>query len=295
MSKRHYFFTVIVALLAGLVGAALLPKALDGKGGHENAAAHENAYERVMRTGTIRCGYVVWTPFLLKDPNTGEISGLFHDYVEALGAALKFKIEWTEEEGWGDFPAALNSGRIDVMCGGSWANSARAREIDFVRPILFQQTYAWVRADDHRYDNNIASVNDPAVTVTYVEGTTQQIIASQDFPRAKTFQLPELSSLADTFVGLVGGKADVALAATEAAHQFDLKNPGKIRRIDAKMPLRIFGNGLAVGGGQDRLRRMLDISTGELMASGRLDKLIAQYSLGPGVWLPVAPPYQLPQ
>ena len=80
--------------------------------------------------------------------------------------------------------------------------------------------------------------------------------------------------------------------ATEAAHQYDLNNPGKIRRINEAMPLRVFGNSLAIGGGQDRLRRMLDASTGELMASGQIDKMIAKYSIGPGIWLPVATPYQ---
>src|SRR6202012_5680823 len=104
------------------------------------AVQKESAYQRVMRTQTIRCGYVLWTPFLVKDPNSGKLSGVFYDYTEALAKALHLKIEWDEEMGWADFPSALNEGRVDVMCGGSRPNSSRAREIDFVKPILYQQT-----------------------------------------------------------------------------------------------------------------------------------------------------------
>src|ERR1700722_20209029 len=59
----------------------------------------ESAYDRVMRTQTIRCGYVLRTPLLVKDPNTAQLSGLFYEYVENLGKALHLKIEWSEEMG----------------------------------------------------------------------------------------------------------------------------------------------------------------------------------------------------
>jgi ABC-type amino acid transport substrate-binding protein len=290
MSKSPFIFLAAIAFLAGLAGAFVLPKVVGGK--DVSAPAKETTYDRVMRTQTIRCGYVVWTPFLVKDPNSGKLSGLFYDYTEALGEALHLKIEWTEEEGWGDFPAALNGGRIDAMCGGSWANSTRAREIDFVHPIIYQQTYAWVRAGDTRFDNNLDAINNPAISVVFVEGSTQAVIAAHDFPKAKPVPLPELTSLADTLVSLADGKADVGLVSAEAGYQYTLNNPGKVRRVEAKMPLRIFGNSLAVPGGEERLRRMLDNATNELLASGQIEKMIGDYGKVTETWLRVAQPYQ---
>lgn len=34
----------------------------------------ESAYECVMRTGTLRCGYILLPPEMNKDPNTGALS-----------------------------------------------------------------------------------------------------------------------------------------------------------------------------------------------------------------------------
>jgi ABC-type amino acid transport substrate-binding protein len=228
----------------------------------------------------------------MKDPNTGKLSGLFYDYTEALGQALHLKIEWTEEMNWGDFPAALNSGRIDAMCGGSWPNAARARVIDFVRPILYAPTYAWVRTDDKRFDNNIEAINDPGVSIVVIEGSTPAVIATQDFPKAKLIQLPAITSLAEGFVSLADGKADVTIQSASAEHQYDVNNPGKIRRIEAKMPLRLGAQCMAIAGGQDRLRRMLDLATDEMITSGQVEKIIAQYDDVPGAILRVAPSYK---
>jgi ABC-type amino acid transport substrate-binding protein len=71
------------------------------------AADKETSYDRVMRTGVIRCGYVEWPPYLLKDPNTQEFSGLIYDYMMAIGKDLGFKVEWSESVGWGIFMRVL--------------------------------------------------------------------------------------------------------------------------------------------------------------------------------------------
>jgi len=288
MRKIQFFFIVVVAFLAGLAGAWVLQasKASDGK------ATVESAYDRVMRTQTIRCGYIVWTPAILKDPNTGQLSGIFYDYTQELGKALHLKIEWTEEMGWSDFPAALESGRVDAMCAGSFANSARARMIDFTQPIFYEPMYVYVRTDDTRFDNNMTLINDPAITIISVEGATTSLVAMQDFPKAKNTQLPEMTSLSESFVSLVGGKGDVVIMPSPPAREYDTHNPGKIRRVPAKAPLRFFGVSIALGGGQDRLRRMLDFATEEMLASGQVEKIIIKYDNNPDDLLRVALPYQ---
>ncbi|MCB1556441.1 MAG: hypothetical protein KDJ15_03915, partial [Alphaproteobacteria bacterium] len=45
----------------------------------KTAHAMDSGYDRVMRTGTIRCGYIAFPPYLMQDLNTGEFSGLAYD------------------------------------------------------------------------------------------------------------------------------------------------------------------------------------------------------------------------
>ena len=252
----------------------------------------ESAYDRVMRTQTIRCGYAVWPPSIIKDPNTGSLSGIEYEYVEALGAALKLKIDWAEEIGWGDFPAALEAGRIDAFCVGPWPNSARARQVDFVQPIFYQPLYAYARADDLRFDNNLDAINNPNITVATIDGEMSSMIAVKDFPQAKTMQLPQLSTASEPMLNIVDKKADVAFTDPVSFAEYDTKNPGKLRRIPSKMPIRVFGVPLAIARGQDELRRMLDTSTIELLSSGQIEKIIVKYEQYPGTLLRVAPSYQ---
>jgi ABC-type amino acid transport substrate-binding protein len=290
MIKNAVLPAVFCGILAGLVSGWFFAHQVKGNTETYSQPVKESAYDRVMRTQTLRCGYVVWSPSLIKDPNSGKLSGIFYDYTEALGQALHLKIEWAEEVGWGDFPAALNSGRIDAVCAGVWPNAARARVIDFIRPVFYAPTYAWVRAEDKRFDNNIEAINDPSVTIAVLEGTTMAVIAAQDFPKAKILQLPQTSSVAEIFVSLADGKADVTLQSASAEHQYDENNPGKIRRIEAKMPLRFGAQCLAIAGGQDRLRRMLDLATDEMISGGQLDKIIEPYDTVPGAIVRVALP-----
>jgi ABC-type amino acid transport substrate-binding protein len=287
--KSGIIFFVAVAFLAGFGGAWVFSLRT---GSSLNMAPKESTYDRVMRTQTIRCGYLLWNPVLIKDPNTGQLSGIFYDYLEGLGKALHLKIEWTEEMGWGDFPAALRSGRIDAMCAGGWANSTRARVIDFVRPIFYQTMYAYARVDDKRFDNNLGAINDPSVTIITVEGATGSVVAAQDFPKAKNMQLPEMTSFADSFVSLVGGKGDVVITQSSTGIQYDAANPGKIRRIPATAPLRFFGTRIAIDAGQERFRRMLDFASDEMLASGEIEKIIEKYDNNPDSILRVALPYK---
>lgn len=288
MKKPAFIFFAVAAFLAGLASSWMF-------GGHDSKGtsktAQETTYNRVMRTQTIRCGYAVWTPFLVKDHNTGKLSGLFYDYTQALGDILKLKIEWTEEVSWGEFPAALDTGRIDAMCGGSYPNAARARVIDFVRPVLYQPIYAYVRANDPRFDNNIAAINDPSITVTAVEGSMIGRIAHVDFPKAKAVMLPELSSMPEQFVNVVGGKADVTFMNSATAEDFRFNNPGQIRQVLSE-PIHLAWNSIAIPGGQDRFRRMLDIATEELIANGQIESIIAKYEKFPDTLMRPALPYR---
>lgn len=80
------------------------------------AADKETAYDRIMKSGEIRCGYAISPPAMVQDPNTGEISGMDYDIWQEIGKELGVKIVWPEEAGWGNYITGLNSGRYDAFC-----------------------------------------------------------------------------------------------------------------------------------------------------------------------------------
>lgn len=277
------FFTATFALLLTTVLFLPISSAF---------AAEESAYERVMRTGTIRCGYMTGEPYFMKDPATGALSGIWYDYVEEMGKALGFKIDWAEETGLGDVPVALDAGRIDAFCVGLWISPERARVMDFVAPITYQIVNAYVRQDEVRFDDALAKADSADVRVSCIDGEMSASIARQDFPKAKTLCLPQLTPFSDMFLNVLGGKADIVFASPAAIASFNQHNPPGLKKVGGPYPLRLFPESIPVARGSDDLRRMLDHTTGFLINSGRIEKILKKYSKSDNDFIRPAKPYE---
>lgn len=255
----------------------------------------ESAYDRVMRTGTIRCGIVLWPTYIEKDPNSGALSGLWYDYMEALASSLHLKIEWMPETTYPQMPEDLQSGRYDVFCGGLWPDAELSRSLDFTIPISYQVVQAFVRADDRRFDGNLAAINDKAVRVSVIDGLTPDIIRREDFPESTPVSLPQSTDVSQTFLEIVNNKADITFNSPETAERFTENNPGKLRQVETDAPLRLYPEVLAVRLGEDKLRRMLDNATVFLLNDGRVEKLLKKYETHGGHFYRVAKPYVVPE
>lgn len=87
----------------------------------------ESSYDRIMRTGTIRCGYLPYEPYISKDVVSGALSGVTVDYINAVAKRLGLSVDWSEEVNVDQIAPALNYGRIDMVCipctpDHNWAN-----------------------------------------------------------------------------------------------------------------------------------------------------------------------------
>lgn len=249
------------------------------------------AFERIMQTNTLRCGYGIWAPGLVKDPKTGKFSGIFYDYMQAIGEHTGLKIEWIEEVGWGDFPTALNSGRIDAMCFGAWPKATTAREVLFTEPVYFLPVNAYVRSDDKRFDHALEKINDSQITISAMDSEISSQLAAARFPQARVLSIPQLSDASMLIVNVASGKADVTFTDAWTAAQYMKQNPGKIRAVPAERPLRLFGHTIAVAQGENTLVNFLNTTTNELLNSGELDSIIKKYEDMPNVLLHLPKPF----
>lgn len=252
----------------------------------------ESVYERVLRTGTIRCGYHSWEPFLRKDINTGEFSGIYYDYMQGLGRILALKIEWVEDIGFGPHVEALKNDRFDMMCAGDFQNGARSRFIDYTTPILYTTLYAYVRVDDARFDTDLTRANNPEIKIASVEGTSPFVVVNHDFPAAQKITHPEAAELTTPLLDVATGKADLTIANVSVAGGFMTKNPGQLRLVPTPYPVRLFGSSLSLRKDEHELRRMIDAATREMVYSGAIAAIVKKYQTLPDEFLPVAKPYQ---
>ncbi|TAH32766.1 MAG: transporter substrate-binding domain-containing protein [Alphaproteobacteria bacterium] len=282
-----------------IIAVAVVVFAIGGWFGGQNSvsatSAKESVYDRVMRTKTIRCGYHIWEPFLMKDINTGTMSGIYYDYLNQIGKTLSLKVEWVEETGFGPHVEALQSDRFDMMCAGDYQNAARGRYIDYTTPILYVALGVYTRADDKRFDHNLSLLNDASVKLSSVEGTTPFIVGNRDFPKAQKITHPESQDLMAPLMDVASGKADATITGLPLGYRFNAQNPGKIRQVTMPEPIRLFGSSLSLKRGQIEMQNMINNATRELQYSGVLESIIKKYEKYPGSLYRVTRPYQAPQ
>lgn len=239
------------------------------------AAEKESAYDRVMRTGTIRCGYYLWPPALVRDPNTGRMGGFGVDLFEEIGRQLSLKIEWAEEVGNDTMFEGYETGRYDLLCAPVVPTPARARVADFTKPFLFAQYRMYAKAGDTRFDNHFEAANDPSVKYALLDGEFGAILRTELFPKSQPVALPAMSSPAELIMTLATGKADVTITDPVQFLLFNRENPGKVREVKGP-PVRVSSLSFSVPPGEERLKNMLDVTLDNLQETGFVDRVLKQ-------------------
>lgn len=254
----------------------------------------DSLYDKIMKRETIRCGYVSNPPSCMKNANTGELTGIFVEAMEAVGQELGLEIEWTEEVGFGSMIEGIRVGRYDMVPSAIWPTAARAKHVDFSIPLFYSGVGIYVRHDDNRFVDNLDSINNENVTIATIDGEMAQAIARSDFPKAKTFELPQLSDIASMLLNVKSRKADVAFVELYFAHEFLENNPRSIKNITPDKPIRIFPNTVVLKGNEFALKSLINTSFEELINLGVVDKLIDKYEPAPGTFYRASARYRIP-
>jgi polar amino acid transport system substrate-binding protein len=237
----------------------------------------------------------VLPPHIIKDANTGAMSGIIYDIMEESAKLLDFKIDWAEEVGFATMNPGLQAGRYDAICFNYWQNPADGKlgYIGFSTPLYYMPVGAFVRADDTRFDKDIMALNDPSVRVSTSDGQISTLIAQQDFPKAQVITLPNMTDVAQNFMEISSGKADVTFLSLRDGYKFDEANLGKIKNIAAKQPVRVYASVIAIPQDDRKFEVMLNTAFSQLINGGIVDRILKKYEEYSGAIFPVAKPYEV--
>lgn len=282
---RTVLLVVAIALVVSFIGAKIFAGETIKK---------QDLSATVLERGEIRAGYVVYPPGMIKDPNTGELSGIFHDALEEAGKNLGLKINWVEEVGWGTMIEGLTAGRYDMIGSPVWPNSSRAKNVDFTIPLNYSAVGIYTRSGDNRFFD-IKKINNSDVTIATIDGEMSSFIARANFPNAKVISLPQDAQVSQLLLNVTTKKADVTFVEAAIAEEFLANNPGSVQNIVPRDPIRSFGNTMLLPKNQDGFESMINSALEELFNSGTVDVLIDKYEKYPGSFYRAAKPYILPR
>lgn len=252
-----------------------------------------NLYDKVIEKKKIEIGYSNGEPYFIKDPNTGEVSGIFADVLNIVGDKLNLSINWKAEANFATMAEDLESGKFDMIGSGIWINAERGKAADFTIPILYDVVGAYSRYNDNRFDNNLDKINSPTIKIATIDGEMAATIASQDFPKADatTASLPESADFTQMLLNLTNKKADVTFLGLGPANEFISKNPKSIKPISDK-PVRLFPTAIMIKRNEYEFTRMINLALLDLMNSGEIDRIIKKYETYPLNHYRITKPYR---
>lgn len=276
MKAKSLILTILIAALVSVLSVTvMLP---DGQSGSETEI--ETAYERVMRTGVLRCGYTIWPPFYDLDPNTGEVVGLMRDVTESMAGLLGLEVDYVAQYTIGSEAADLESGKFDAICNdGPWnVNGAKYRDFSYIG-----SGFAHLAFDGRRFKNNPSTIfdqlNSEKVTFIGIDGDWSEELPRNIFPKAKLTSLPNTVLPSELLLNIDTGKAQAAIMDHGFYSVYMRSNPDS-NVVLSKKAIAAYPFGFSVAKGEDELLRTFDLANEILINAGVYQRIRDKYDVG---------------
>ena len=239
------------------------------------AAPAESAYDRVIRTGIVKCGYVMWPPYFDKNLKTGEVIGFSKDLSDAVFKVLGLKGQYIEVV-LGEQIQDMRTGKIDAMCGdGPWIIST-AKYLDYSTPAYLAPLGLYVRATETRF-NKLSDLNKSTVNFGAIDGDLSLDLAQLRFPNAAIKTLPQTADVSELLLNIANGKEDVAIVDPLAVEKFNAHNAQKVKQLFPEKPFAINKAGFSVLKDESKLMSTLNEGLDAARNVGLIDEIIDRF------------------
>ncbi len=267
-------------ILTGIILVLIIGYQWAGANNNPPQTQKETTYERVMRTGVIRCAYINWKPYSLKDPNHPERppKGSSIDIIEAAADRLNLKIKYTEEIGWGNIGEGFVTNRYDAVCTQMWPDAPKMKNFLLSVPLFYSDILPYANLGDDRF-KSFNDINQPSTRIAVLDGALTQNLAEKAFPNAILTRLSPTSSSAEYYLTLTTKKADIILGdADEIAVQRATANLA-IEKIESIAPIRILPHVFAFPGNDQRFATMMNEALLQLKTERYMKEVASRFHL----------------
>ncbi|MDD2324897.1 MAG: transporter substrate-binding domain-containing protein [Alphaproteobacteria bacterium] len=283
---------ILIALLSVVISYVTATHVAVKASSRAVTVERESTLDRIMRTKTIRCGYVPYSPLILRDSITGEVSGIGADIHKRIAEMLGAKIEWTAETSWSTYIEDIRAGRYDMICNLDLNFPAYVGNLSTNLPVLYTIATAWVRPEDAArfLDKPVEQFNSPDITISAVDGTMPLEIARHDFPKAKILGMPSMTDYMFNLINVADKKADVTFVEKVFAEQFLKANPGKLINVTPPdRPLRVYAYSIPTLPGDTKMKEAMESAISYMVNNGEIDQIIRKYGAENGYYVSLQP------
>jgi ABC-type amino acid transport substrate-binding protein len=188
----------------------------------QSSSIPEDTFKKIKREGVLKVGYLLAPPWIIRNPATGELSGVSVDTINEIGRLMEVRIEFIEAT-WATFVAGLQSGKYDLSICPTFSTIPRAKSVAFTRPQIYIGNSAIVRKKDGRF-RTLKDIDKKGVVIAVTQGEQGYEYAKANFKNAEVKVL-SVGDQALTFSEVVSGRADVALGDAWFSRKFAETHP----------------------------------------------------------------------
>lgn len=199
----------------------------------------------------------------------GEPAGVSVDLARALADHLGRELVIRDFKFKG-LPAALKTGKIDLVISSMTATPERAKAIAFSDPYASTGLALLVRKDSTISD--LESLNTEGHTVAVKAGTTGEKFAEERLGKAKLLRLDHAGACS---IEVSQGKADAFIYDQMSVLEFADRYPDTTRALPA--PLQVEQWAIGIGKDRDELRDRVNAFLREFRAEGGFDRLAEKH------------------
>jgi ABC-type amino acid transport substrate-binding protein len=255
---------VAAAVLAACSSSGGSPSGAGSTGGSAGSPA---AAAGLMNPGTLTVGMnLQFKPEMYLD--NGKPAGYDVDLLNKLAASLRVKLDIQNLDFNGLIPG-LQAKKFDIVSVGLTPNPDREKVVDFTRSYVPYASVLAVKASDNS-PAQISTYNQSGVTITALQGSSDETLAQQTFPNATVQGLADQSA---TLLEVATGRAKGAVLEDYILAQYQKANPGQVKEAALPKPLSLSYGSWAVQKGDTTLKDKLNTFLCQAQSDGTLATL----------------------
>ena len=255
-------------LLAMLL-AVMMVFALAACGGEKAVENKYNTIEAGKLTVATSPDYAPYEFYAIGEDGSAELAGFDIDLIHYIADYLELELEIVPM----DFDGVLlelANGSVDLGVAGISPDPERADSMDF-SDIYYEGGQAFITVKDKAdMFTDLASANNPAISVGAQNGTIQMDLAQQYSPDA---DIVTLTKATDIIAELISGKLDGGYVEWDVAVAYQANYPDL--HIVCEVPYEVEGNAVGVVKGNEALLAAVNEAIAACIEDGSFSQFVA--------------------
>lgn len=199
-NRRSFLRNAGLAIGAGAALSAMGPAASSSASVVRTATnANDSILDTVLSTGKIRFGVDLGFAPLQYKGTDGKPTGYIIELAKSLAASLGATPEWVEIP-FGSLFAAQAAGKFDMSGIAATIKPERAQKVLFASAPAFVESNVVLLKPGSKI-TSLSGLNNAAVTIAVVLGSSQEAAAKLLYPKAKLKRLENQAAIADVAAG----------------------------------------------------------------------------------------------